>query len=220
MFEYIAKKIAAKLDPEIAKQQEMEEQANKTVTKYVLLSMGAGAVPVPLLDIAALTAVQLSMLREMCEDYQIPYSEISGKMLIDEIAGTSLIKIGASLIKTIPGLGTLIGGIPMIVVSGASTYALGQVFIKHLNSGGSLENFNITEAREVFKKEFEKGKEFAEKIRQQQKGSSNSGSSKESTTESSGLIFEKLRQLGELREKGIVTEEEFQIQKKKLLDQL
>jgi len=47
MFEYIAKKIAAKLDPEIAKQQEMEEQANKTVTKYVLLSMGAGAVPVP-----------------------------------------------------------------------------------------------------------------------------------------------------------------------------
>ena len=218
MFEYIAKKIAAKLDPEIAKQQEMEEQANKTVTKYVLLSMGAGAVPIPLLDIAALTAVQLSMLREMCEDYQVAYSEISGKMLIDEIAGTSLIKIGASLIKTIPGLGTLIGGIPMIVVSGASTYALGQVFIKHLNSGGTLENFNVSDAREVFKKEFEKGKEFAEKLRQQQKGSGNS--SKESSTDTSSVIFEKLRQLGELREKGIVTEEEFQIQKKKLLDQL
>ncbi len=218
MFEYIAKKIAAKLDPEIAKQQEMEEQANKTVTKYVLLSMGAGAVPIPLLDIAALTAVQLSMLREMCQDYQVAYSEISGKMLIDEIAGTSLIKIGASLIKTIPGLGTLIGGIPMIVVSGASTYALGQVFIKHLNSGGNLENFNVSDAREVFKKEFEKGKEFAEKLRQQQKGSGNS--SKESSADTSSVIFEKLRQLGELREKGIVTEEEFQIQKKKLLDQL
>ncbi|MGD1840812.1 MAG: DUF697 domain-containing protein [Thermonemataceae bacterium] len=215
MLEYIAKKIARKLDPEFDKVTKMEEKANKTVTKYVLISMGAGAVPVPLVDIAALTAVQLNMLKELCEDYEADFSEISGKMLIDEIAGTSLIKIGASLVKTIPGLGYLIGGIPMIVVSGASTYALGKVFINHLNKGGTLADFDISEAKVMFKKEFEKGKEFAENLR---KNKEQEETPKKS--DKSDVVFEKLRQLGELRDKGIVTEEEFEIQKKKLLEQL
>jgi len=58
---------------------------------------------------------------------------------------------------------------------------------------------------------------FINKIYNQKKIQQQTAPAKE---EASGLIFEQLEKLGKLRENGILTEEEFAEQKKKLLDQL
>jgi hypothetical protein len=39
--------------------------------------------------------------------------------------------------------------------SSAATYAIGQVFIKHMESGGTLLDFNVEKMREHFIDEFE-----------------------------------------------------------------
>ena len=66
------------------------------------------------------------MLKQLSRIYGIEFTEESGKAYVSAIAGSTLARFGASLIKAIPGIGSLVGGISMPILSGASTYALGR----------------------------------------------------------------------------------------------
>ncbi|MCB0572184.1 MAG: DUF697 domain-containing protein, partial [Phaeodactylibacter sp.] len=44
-------------------------RAQEIVKNHVLISMGAGLVPIPILDIAAVTAVQLDMVKNLAQLY-------------------------------------------------------------------------------------------------------------------------------------------------------
>ena len=138
--------------------------AEQIIRKNLIWAMGAGAIPVPLLDIAAVTAIQLDMLRELCRLHGAEYSEQSGKSLISALTASTTARIGASALKVLPIIGWL-GGIPMIVLSGASTYALGKVFDKYLAEEGTLHIPNLAEAKVYFKEFFELGKQVAQKVK-------------------------------------------------------
>jgi uncharacterized protein (DUF697 family) len=176
--------------------------------------MGAGAIPIPFLDVAAVAAIQLDLIRELSYIYDVEFSDSVSKNLISALAGGTLAKIGASLIKTIPGIGTLLGGASMVALSGASTYAIGQVFVKHLKQGGILSNFDFEWAKSMYKEEFEKGKKYAEKAKKEPK------EEVKKEQETLNDIFSKIEKLSDLKESGILTEEEFQDKKKKLLEQI
>lgn len=184
------------------------EQAQETIQHHVLWSMGAGSVPLPILDIAAVTAVQLDMLKQLSKIYGVDYQESSGKSLISAIAGSTLARLGASFIKSIPGIGSLLGGISMVVLSGASTYAMGQVFIRHFESGGSFFDFDIGKGKKVYEEEFKKGKEYA------------SGVQTKDTKSNKAEVFAKLDKLVKLKNNGVITEAEFKSKKEELLKEL
>jgi len=179
------------------------QETDYIIRKHVLWASAAGAVPVPLLDIAAVTAIQLDMLRALCKAYEVLYSSVKGKALISAIGGSIMARYWASFLKGIPGIGAVLGSFSMSIMSGASTYALGKVFEKYLKEEGSLDTIDPTEAKQMFKEEFSKGRTFARKIRQQEKD-----------------VYEQLEKLGALKEKGILTEEEFEAKKKTLLDRI
>lgn len=206
------------------------DTANDAVTRHVIYSMGAGLVPFPVVDVAAVTAVQLSLIRRLCEIYKVEYSDSVGKSLLAALAGGAAARVGASLIKGIPVVGFLVGGVSLSIMSGASTYAVGQVFISHLESEGTLDNFNIDAWRKAYEEQLERGKEIAARIQNQQfKGgkTANGGSAKHSNSSGATVeehpidaVFEKLERLNELKERGILTDEEFQQKKQSLLQQL
>jgi len=52
----------------------------------------------------------------------------------------------------------------MPLFTGASTYAIGNLFIRHFESGGTLLNMDPQKMREHFKEEFENGKKVAEEV--------------------------------------------------------
>ncbi|GJM31561.1 MAG: hypothetical protein DHS20C18_05620 [Saprospiraceae bacterium] len=183
-------------------------QAEAIVKNHVLISMGAGLVPIPLLDIAAVTAAQMDMVKQLSWLYNVDYPSNFDKSLITALTGSIFARIGASFIKIIPGVGSLLGGLSMALMSGASTYAVGQVFARHFESGGTFSNFNPANMRSVFEEEYEKGKRKAESWK------------KESGTSTSGDTLEKLRQLGDLKKSGVITEEEFQKMKAKLMEEM
>ena len=56
----------------------------------------------------------------------------------------------------------------MAVLSGASTYALGEVFKKHFETGGTFLDFDIDRLTKMYKEKFEKGKKVAEEIKKEQ----------------------------------------------------
>ncbi len=205
------------------------DTANDAVTRHVIYSMGAGLVPLPLIDVAAVSTVQLSLIRRLCEIYNVEYSESVGKSLLAALVGGTAARVGASLIKGIPVVGFLVGGVSLSIMAGASTYAVGQVFISHLEAEGSLDNFNIDAWRRAYEQQLERGKEIAARLQKQQnqkKSASKAANDPAATGTKTSVshpvddLFDKIERLNELRERGILTDEEFQAKKSSLLQQI
>jgi uncharacterized protein (DUF697 family) len=143
-----------------------DEQAMGTVKNYVIGAMGASLIPAPLLDVAAVSGVQLAMLNALSKKYGIPFSENVGKSVIASLmggvgAGMLSRPIYLSVVKVFPGLGTLAGLATMPVVAGGLTWAIGKVFVQHFSSGGTFLNFNPEKVREYFQRLYEDGKTVA-----------------------------------------------------------
>ncbi len=181
--------------------------AQEIVKTHLLLAVGGGLIPLPFVDFAAVTGVQVNMVRSLSKLYGKDFNEQIGKSLVTALVGTSLARMAASAVKTIPLLGSILGTATQAVLSGASTYAVGQVFIHHFDKGGSLTDFSPEDLKEKYKAEFERGKEFSIRAEKEQK----------SNMQSKEDIFNALEKLNSLKEKGIVSEEEYQAQKAKLL---
>ena len=144
-------------------------QANNIVKKHVIGVMGASLVPIPLFDLVALTGVQLKMLYSLAKLYDVPFSRNLGKSLIVSLLGgvmpTSAAMTLASLAKVVPGLGTATGMISVSVLGGATTYAIGSVFVQHFESGGTLLDFDPKKMRAYFSKKLEEGKDVAANLK-------------------------------------------------------
>jgi uncharacterized protein (DUF697 family) len=113
------------------------EKAEKVIQSSVVWSMGAGLIPIPVADMMAVTAIQVDMLKQVSSIYNQDFSDASFKNWIGTLTGSAL----SGAIKFIPGIGSLIGGVSMAALAGASTYAVGQVFLEHFEAGGSLKDF-------------------------------------------------------------------------------
>jgi uncharacterized protein (DUF697 family) len=145
---------------------ELEQKALKTVKNYVYLSMGAGLIPVPGVDWAAVSGVQLKMLADVSKLYDIPFKESYGKATIASLAGFVLphsLAFGwmGSVIKLVPVVGVLAGAPAMALFSGAYTWALGNVFIQHFASGGTFLSFDAEKVRQYFRARFDEGRKVA-----------------------------------------------------------
>jgi uncharacterized protein (DUF697 family) len=144
--------------------EERDHAAEKLVDRFTLWSGGAGLIPIPLVDIAAVGGVQIQMLRRLSELYDVPFSDNVGKSVLASLAG-SLIPASAasttamgvtSALKLIPGVGTIIAAVTMPAFSAGATYLIGKVFIQHFASGGTLLDFNPPDYREFIKAQKEK----------------------------------------------------------------
>jgi uncharacterized protein (DUF697 family) len=150
---------ATALDTAKMTDEQRDETASKLVDRFSLWSGAAGLVPIPLIDIVAVGGVQLAMLRRLSEIYNVPFSDNLGKSVIASVAGSLLPASAAtttamgvgSVMKALPGVGTLVGALTMPVVSAGATYVIGKVFIQHFASGGTLLDFNAPDYREFIK---------------------------------------------------------------------
>ena len=176
-------------------------RAEKIIRKHVLWSSGAGLIPVPLADVAAVTAVQVGMLEELAKLYNVEFSEPVLKNFVTALTGGMLARIGASAVKAIPGIGTVLGGASMSIMSGASTYAVGQVAKRELETTGQLSKVDLARAKAEYSKAYETGKDYVANLEKDPEAD----------------VLSKLERLGDLRAKGVLTEAEFQAEKAKLL---
>ncbi|MEM9461360.1 MAG: DUF697 domain-containing protein [Myxococcota bacterium] len=140
------------------------EQANQTVQNHVYAAMGAGVLPLPVVDLVAITGVQLNMLRQLSKQYEIPFREgLARKAVISLFVGLGGVGIGGvigfSLFKFVPVVGASLGVVSVPVISGMLTHAVGRTFIMHFEAGGTLLDFKPRVMRDYFRKEFSSAKE-------------------------------------------------------------
>ncbi len=145
-------------------QVERYQKASRAVRKHTFISMGIGLVPLPLVDLAAVTGDQLLMLGELSKLYQVRFYKNLGKSLISSLvyglAANSTTGIIASIFKIVPYVGTVLGMTTMSLYSGAATHAIGRVFIRHFESGGTFLDFDPDLIRSDFEKEFKDGEKI------------------------------------------------------------
>ncbi len=141
-----------------------EEHVDRIVRNHVIGSMGVGLIPVPLVDLIGLTGIQLNMLRMLAKTYNIPFFKGMGKNIIGSLIGGGIpFTVGdilASLVKTVPVVGQTVGALTMPVVSGATTYAVGKVFVQHFASGGTFLSFDPEQVREYYAEMFRQVPDF------------------------------------------------------------
>ena len=145
------------------------EGTDKTVRNHVIGSMGVGLIPVPVVDLVALTGVQLNMLRKLAKSYNIPFSKDKVKNILASLIGgtipVSFSSTLASLVKSIPIVGQTTGALSMPILAGATTYAVGKVFTQHFASGGTFLNFNPEEVKEYYAQMFKEGEKVASDLK-------------------------------------------------------
>jgi uncharacterized protein (DUF697 family) len=207
---------------------ERDKHAESVIRNHILFSMGAGIIPVPVVDIFAVSASQLDMIRQLCKVYDQDFLETQGKAIVSSLTTATLARIGAgSLAKLIPVVGSFVGGVTNALLAGASTYALGQVFKIHFETGGTILDFDTNRLKKLYNEQFEKGKKVAEELRKQREAKKNAGEDAapedDSVAPSKPAEFvqddvARLKELAELKESGIISAEEFDKMKKKIID--
>jgi len=141
----------------------------KTIKTYMWWSAGAGLIPVPVVDLFAISGVQLKMINDISKIYEVAFHENRGKAFIGSLMGFVLPHATAcgmvgSLLKMVPLVGALAGAPAMSIFSAASAWALGNVFIQHFESGGTFLDFDPEKVKVYYQKQFEDGKNMAPNV--------------------------------------------------------
>jgi len=142
-----------------------DTRADALIKSYVIAAMTVGLVPIPWLDLTALIGLQLKLLRDLCDHYQIDYSASLGRRWIHALVAGSMpvimLTTMSSFLKLLPGFGTVAGTASVSVLSGGWTYAVGKVFSRHFQVGGDLRDFRPGEVRTEFHRAFHIGRKVA-----------------------------------------------------------
>ncbi len=138
-------------------------ESSKIISSATTWAAAAGAVPVPVLDLLALAAVQTRMIMDLSAVYEQSFKKESAKALVSVMLGTLApgVATGAllgSAVKTAPVVGTLAGMASMAAFGAAATYAVGKVFVRHLDAGGAVADFSAEAIKAELKNEFKAAK--------------------------------------------------------------
>lgn len=207
-------------------------KAKQIVRQYTVWAAGGGLLPMPLVNIATVTGLQVSMLERLSKLYDADYSRSTAQMFVSALTGTTVLSVGyraSTALRFVPGIGTVIGGAAMSTLAGASTYAIGQATIKSLETSGDLLHVDIEQAKDTFDEAFKRGRVLLDRWQHmdeqahQQTPQASEPHASEPQASAPSLDPEALallERLAALHEKGLLTDSEFNAQKQKLLSRL
>ena len=186
---------------------EQLKHADTVIRNHVMWSAASGAIPIALADVAAVSAVQVDMIRQLCNVFDTDFSATKGKALVSSVTTAALARVGvASVVKMVPIAGTLVGSVTGSVLAGASSFALGQAFKTHLSQGGTFLDIDLDRIKQVYLEQFEKGKETVHAWREEDADDESLGDRAKSTGQ---FFMEKLtrrRKQGPSAEHEVSTE--------------
>jgi uncharacterized protein (DUF697 family) len=140
----------------------LEEASDETIRYHVYGSIATGLIPVPVVDFLGIASIQLNLLKNLSELYEIPFSKDIVKNLIGALVGATVPSLYlSSLVKFIPVVGLGTGAVSTSVIAAASTYAIGKVFNRHFSEGGTFLTFDPEKARVFYREMFKEGQQVA-----------------------------------------------------------
>lgn len=153
----------------------MEEDANNAVRVAVTATAATGAIPIPIADMPLMIGEQVTLMAAICKIFQIDIEKDAIKALVLSAfctGGAAAVgkTVFSSVMKLIPGAGSIAGGAVSATVGGVVTYAMGHAFIdvcKMIKLGKlNVDEVGSSKGKELmkegYKKYFKKRKEYVE----------------------------------------------------------
>ncbi|WP_108661732.1 YcjF family protein [Acuticoccus kandeliae] len=138
---------------------DLKDKARAIIKRHAAYGAAGGLIPLPLLDIAAASTIQMRMISQLAELYGVPFSEQIVKTTVTSLVASVIPQAGVgyaalSTVRAVPVVGTALGMATFPALYGAITYALGRTFASYFANGGTIENLTVGDVKERFKAEF------------------------------------------------------------------
>jgi uncharacterized protein (DUF697 family) len=206
-----------------------DQRCRKLIERCGYAAAAITLLPIPGTEIVGVLPLHVGMVIAIGEEHGQKITKDAAVALITRIGATAgLSLVGSAIAMTagkiiLPGLAGLVAA-PMMF---ASTLAIGHVALLHFKSGGRV---SATEMKEAFKREVERAKsrfdilkardpkvheEAAAKVREEASGAARA--EPPATVEDAS---DRLAKLLELRDKGLISEEEYAQTKARILDSI
>jgi uncharacterized protein (DUF697 family) len=135
-------------DPDVARRRSL---ARGIVERHAYYSAVGGIIPVPIANVASITAVIVRMVKVLSDLYGVPFQRDRARAIVIGLMGgampTGLAAATAStLVYLVPG-SNLIGLAVSSVTAIACTRGIGRIFIEHFESGATLNDISATESK-------------------------------------------------------------------------
>ena len=119
--------------------------ARVIVERHANLSAVGGIIPLPILNIAGVTAMVVRMVKALSKLYGVPFERNRARAIVIGLMGgvmpTGLATMASStLILFMPGA-NLIGLAVSSVTASACARGIGQMLVEHLENGSTLADF-------------------------------------------------------------------------------
>jgi uncharacterized protein (DUF697 family) len=119
-------------------------QANVIVERHTAYAAVGGIIPVPIANVASITAVIVRMVKLLSDLYGIPFERDRARAIVVGLMGGAMpTGLGAvttsTLFYVVPGSG-LIGLAVSSIAAVACTRSIGRIFVEHFESGSSLDD--------------------------------------------------------------------------------
>lgn len=143
--------------------------SHNLVKSYVNAAITLGLLPMPLLDLAVLMGLQVKLVHGLAEHYDVPFTDTLCRALLTSLLSGSSSVVAvlglSSLAKSVPPLASLGGGASVALAAGTLTYAVGQVFAQHFETGGRLTTFKPEKMNSTFKAEMKEGRRLVQSLK-------------------------------------------------------
>lgn len=165
-------------------------EAEKIVRQHTRWAFAGGLIPISGIDLAAVGLSQLRMLAKLSEHYGIEFAENRAKSLVTTLIAPLASKevargVVGSALKSVPVIGLPFGIAGVALFAGASTHAVGKVFMHHFESGGDFMDFSTDSTKEYFSTQYEEATElFSKKKDSEDKPASKSAPAAKTTAKS------------------------------------
>jgi uncharacterized protein (DUF697 family) len=119
-------------------------QALKTVERHAVYAAVGGIIPVPIANVAGVTAVIVRMVKALSDLYGTPFERDRARAIVVGFMGGAMpTGLGAVTTSTlgyiVPGSG-LLGLAVSSVTAVACTRSIGRIFVEHFESGAGLHD--------------------------------------------------------------------------------
>ncbi len=140
--------VPTSVDIDVARRQSL---ARAIVERHAKYSAVGGIIPLPVANLASITAIIVRMVKMLSDHYGVPFERDRARAIVMGLVGgtmpTGLAAVTAStLVYIVPG-SNLIGLAVSSITAVACTRRIGRVFVEHFESGATLVDFPATERR-------------------------------------------------------------------------
>lgn len=107
---------------------ELKNRCHKVIHAATAAAVAAGAIPIPMSDTIPITTAQVVMIVQLGKIFDVSLSESAAKSLIaGKLGQTAGRAIASNILKMLPGVGTIVGGVISASTAGAITEGIGWV---------------------------------------------------------------------------------------------